>query len=94
MNALTRCAFIVAVALVLPAVAYAGPLGGVVSFIDEINSELIIIGIALTVTGIIWAGFALTLGFGGVNKAMSCIGGGLVITFAPQIAEMLNRVHI
>jgi hypothetical protein len=68
--------------------ASAGGLSGLKARIDDLNDQLIAIGGSLVVTGVIWAGLAITIGLGGAAKAVIAICAGLVISFAPQIVGM------
>ena len=70
--------------------ASANPLAGLVSKIDDFNSALITLGIALTVTGFIMACIAAKFGKGSVAGAMTILGLGVAISFSKQIVSFLT----
>jgi hypothetical protein len=73
--------------------AYAAGVAGlsrIKDVIDGFNSQLMLVGASLVVTGIIWAGLAITMGLGGAARAVIAIIAGLIISFAPQIAAMFT----
>jgi hypothetical protein len=65
-------------------------LDGLVAKIQQFNGSLVLVGSALTVTGLIWALMSFTLGLAGGAKAIMCLIGGLGIAVAPQIVGFVT----
>lgn len=68
-----------------PAFAQTGFASAITESLKSFNRELILIGVALTVTAFIWALLAQMLKLGGTAFAVSVIVIGICITFAPEI---------
>ena len=73
------------------ALASAGALDSLVSTVENFNDQLRVLGIALTITGLIASVVINIIGLGGMSRSITALIGGIIITSAADIVHALLK---